>query len=92
MKLLPDRAYTDQGELVPRSENGAVYHDPEVICEQAKQLAREGVVVTRSGKRLKIKADTICVHGDNSESIEVIQKLREAINCSRTGYKHEPYR
>ena len=74
-----DRAYTDDGRLAPRSEPGAVYHDQERIVAQVTQLARKGTVTTVSGKELALNADTVCVHGDNPESVAVIKALRQAL-------------
>ncbi len=74
-----DRAYNDKGQLLPRTESGAVHHDSKVICEQAQRLAKEGIVITDSGQRLSLNADTLCVHGDNPESIAVVKKIREAL-------------
>ena len=74
-----DRAYTDQGRLLSRSEPGAVHHNAEKIIEQARRLAHEGIVITHTGQELKLEADSLCVHGDNPESIAVVRKIREAL-------------
>ena len=74
-----DRAYTDQGRLLSRTEPGAVHHDPDTIIEQAQKLAEEGVVITNTGQILNLQADTLCVHGDNPESIAVVRKIHEAL-------------
>ncbi|KJG36082.1 hypothetical protein UA32_18100 [Photobacterium angustum] len=69
-----DRAYTTEGLLVPRHETGAVHHHPDLIKAQVLQLA-QGKVKTQSGKLLTLQVDTICVHGDNPESIETIKEI-----------------
>ncbi|MRI34235.1 hypothetical protein EOPP23_14670 [Endozoicomonas sp. OPT23] len=74
-----DRAYNDKGQLLPRSQSGAVHHDSDIICKQARLIATEGVVITDTGNRLPLNADTLCVHGDNPESIAVVQRIREAL-------------
>jgi UPF0271 protein len=43
------------------------------------QLVKNGTVTTIDGKILALKADTVCVHGDNNESIATIEQLRKAI-------------
>jgi UPF0271 protein len=74
-----DRAYTAEGFLAPRSQVGSVYHDPQRIIDQVVQLVKNGTVTTIDGKILALKADTVCVHGDNNESIATIEQLRKAI-------------
>ncbi len=74
-----DRAYTSDGSLVSRTEPGAVYHDEATIQQQVTDLAK-GEVRTIDGQLLKLQADTVCVHGDNPESIAVIKRLYQALN------------
>ena len=70
-----DRRYDSNGMLVPRSEPGAV-HDRQTTLAQVKQLKRYGSVTTEDGDSLFIKADTLCIHGDNPESVAVIREIR----------------
>jgi UPF0271 protein len=74
-----DRRYQDNGQLMPRSKPGAVLHDPAAILDQVALLAKEGLVITESGNRLPLRADTLCVHGDNPESIALIEKIRKSL-------------
>ncbi|MCG7540261.1 5-oxoprolinase subunit PxpA [Pseudoalteromonas sp. OF7H-1] len=74
-----DRLYTDEGLLTPRSEPGAV-HDKSALLAQVKQLHQQGSVTTASGKSLALRADTLCVHGDNEASIALIEEIRNVIN------------
>ena len=79
-EFFADRAYTDQGLLVSRSEAGAVLHDKQQIVERVEQLLATGTVVTATGNTLEIQANTVCVHGDNDESIQVARELRTLID------------
>ncbi|ASD69486.1 5-oxoprolinase subunit PxpA [Pseudoalteromonas piscicida] len=74
-----DRLYTDEGLLTARSEAGAV-HDKSALLAQVKQLHQQGSVTTASGKSLTLRADTLCVHGDNEASIALIEEIRNVIN------------
>ncbi|MGF1680050.1 5-oxoprolinase subunit PxpA [Photobacterium minamisatsumaniensis] len=71
-----DRAYDDTGLLVARSESGAVYHDSQRIRQQVAELSA-GFITTASGTKLLLQADTVCVHGDNEQSIAVVKSLYE---------------
>ncbi|MDQ2076010.1 5-oxoprolinase subunit PxpA [Marinimicrobium sp. ABcell2] len=75
-----DRAYDEQGFLVARNLEGAVYQDPEKIMAQSLLLAKEGLIETVNGHRLQLAVDTLCVHGDNAESVQVLQRLRTALD------------
>ncbi|MDW7548870.1 5-oxoprolinase subunit PxpA [Pseudoalteromonas sp. McH1-7] len=74
-----DRLYRDDGLLTPRSEPLAV-HDKAALLAQVEQLRKYSRVTTASGKSLTLRADTLCVHGDNAASIALIQEIKSMIN------------
>lgn len=80
LEAFADRAYDPQGHLLPRSQPGAVHQDPERILRQAMKMAREGVIDTLEGQPLQIKADSLCVHGDNTASVESVREIRESLD------------
>jgi 5-oxoprolinase (ATP-hydrolysing) subunit A len=77
-----DRLYRDDGSLMPRSVKGAVIGDPAVAAAQALRFARDGEVVTASGATLKLRADTLCVHGDEPAAVSVASAVRRALEES----------
>jgi UPF0271 protein len=46
------------------------------IIEQAKSLINSGVVITDTGEKISLQADSLCVHGDNEQAINVIKELK----------------
>lgn len=74
-----DRAYDDAGLLVPRSQKGSVLHDVEAVKNRLLLLKNEGLLETISGKRIALKVDSLCVHGDNEEAVALVRTLREAL-------------
>ncbi|MGF1736212.1 5-oxoprolinase subunit PxpA [Photobacterium satsumensis] len=74
-----DRAYNSDGLLVPRTQAGSVYHDSRRIRQQVAELAK-GKVTTIDGKTLALHVDTVCVHGDNDESIAIVRQLAEDLS------------
>lgn len=78
-----DRRYDDNGQLMPRTETGAVLKDTAAILAQVQQLLSDGSVTTASGKRLQLNPDTVCVHGDNAESVQAIQQIRQMLDKTR---------
>jgi UPF0271 protein len=75
LEVFADRAYQDNGALVPRSQPGAI-HTREKMLAQVAQLKKDGSVTTVTGKRLALSADTLCVHGDNSEAVAEIGQIK----------------
>lgn len=70
-----DRRYTAQGALTPRSRKGSVL-DKKATLEQVESLINNGHVICDTGAAIAIQADTICVHGDNEEAIELVENIR----------------
>src|SRR5690606_4514107 len=60
-----DRRYRADGSLVPRDEQGAVIDDIETSLAQALAIAHGDEIGTHEGARLRLRADTLCVHGDH---------------------------
>jgi len=75
-----DRAYDDAGFLVSRRLPNAVHHNPETIIEQATRIALKQPLLSNTGKWLHLEADTLCVHGDNEESIAAVKRIRTALD------------
>jgi UPF0271 protein len=74
-----DRAYRPDGMLVSRSVPGSVYHDPGRAAEQALRMVTEGQVEAMDGTLVDLRVDTLCVHGDNPEAVELVRVLRERL-------------
>ena len=70
-----DRRYTDAGTLTPRSQAGSVLNKKQMLA-QVEQLVNEGTVTTDTNKVIALRADTLCVHGDNLEGIAAIKEIR----------------
>jgi len=80
-EFFADRAYINQGLLMPRSEDGAVLHNSEEIVSRVKHLISSNQVITANGQSIALEVDTICVHGDNVESVAVAEQLRQLIDA-----------
>ncbi|MFG2122015.1 LamB/YcsF family protein [Streptomyces sp. NPDC048710] len=74
-----DRAYTDEGRLVPRDRDGAVVTDPDAVVERSVSLARSGAVVARSGAHIQVRARSLCLHGDTPGAVELARRVRERL-------------
>ena len=74
-----DRAYTDEGTLVPRGRDGAVVTDPEAVVERSLSLARSGTVDALSGARIEVRARSLCLHGDTPGAVDLARRVRERL-------------
>lgn len=74
-----DRGYTPQGTLVSRREPGAVLHDPERVARRMLRLVTEGVVEAVDGSLARVRADSICVHGDSPGAVAMAVEVRRTL-------------
>ena len=79
-EVFADRNYSDEGFLVPRTQEGAVISDEKELMKRAKLLFEEGIIKTINHKKLKLQADSICVHGDNESALKIIKLLHTLKN------------
>ena len=77
-----DRLYDDDGNLTSRRIPGAVLHDPEVVRERVVRMVLDDEIVSRQGKRLHLKLDTLCVHGDEPSGVVVARAARDGLEAA----------
>ena len=78
-EIFADRAYADNGSLVPRSDPGAVLASTEACISHVRRMIEAGGLVTLEGKVLPSVFHSICVHGDNAHAVDTARCLREAL-------------
>ena len=74
-----DRAYEPDGTLVSRKDPGAVHKDLAVVTTQAVRLAKDGETTARNGEIVKVRADTLCIHGDTPGAAEKARAVRDVL-------------
>ncbi|MFI6340398.1 LamB/YcsF family protein [Streptomyces sp. NPDC050535] len=77
-----DRAYTEEGTLVPRTQDGAVITDPDAVLERSLGLARFGVVTSHSGARVAVRARSLCLHGDTPGAVGMARRVRAGLESA----------
>ncbi len=82
-EVFADRAYMEDGTLVPRSHEGAMLHDKESIAERVVSMVKYGGVRAINREWLELKVDTICVHGDNPMAVEIAAHIRKVLEEER---------
>ncbi|MDP9178187.1 MAG: LamB/YcsF family protein [Gemmatimonadota bacterium] len=76
-----DRAYLANGTLLPRDRAGAVLHDDRLVAQRALTIARDNYVLTVDGVRLQVKADSLCIHGDNPAALALVKATRTVLEA-----------
>ena len=62
----------------PRGEPGAVIQNTEQAVAQAMSIVRHGRVNVQEGTQIPLRGDTICIHGDGENAMELARALRTA--------------
>ncbi len=75
-----DRAYQPDGQLVSRTQDGAVLHDPVAVAERMVRFAEEGVIRAIDGTDVRVNAQSICVHGDSPGSVEMAAETKRMLH------------
>ena len=83
-EVFADRAYLDDGNLVPRSQPGAMVHGAEASLAHVMRMVEEKALISITGKRIPVNPQSICVHGDNAEAVATARALREGLE--KAGY------
>lgn len=74
-----DRTYTAEGKLMARARPNAVIHEPNRAVEQVLDIILQQKVVSNDNTLVSIKADSLCIHGDNPAAVELLQNIDEAL-------------
>ena len=85
-----DRAYLEDGSLMPRSRAGSVIHDAKTAAERVARMVTKGTVTAWGGTEIQLRPDTICLHGDTKEAAMMAAVVRRALE--RAGVRIKPLR
>jgi len=78
-EVFPDREYNADGTLVSRKVKGAVITDHTKVVERAVKMVKDGAILSIDGKPISdFRFDTMCVHGDNPETLQVVRDIVQA--------------
>ncbi|GGS03920.1 UPF0271 protein [Streptomyces aureoverticillatus] len=77
-----DRAYTDEGTLVPRGTDGAVITEADAVVERSIGLARFGAVTSHAGRRIAVRARSLCLHGDTPGAVGLARQVRARLEAA----------
>lgn len=81
-EVFADRGYNADGTLQSRRMPGSVIHDPQLAVARAVQMVCEGTVVAHTGEVVRLRVDSICVHGDNLAAPRIAAALVSALHTA----------
>lgn len=81
-EIFADRAYNDDATLVDRRYPDAIIHDPAVAAQRMVSMVKAGAIITASGHEIPTPIDTICLHGDTPEAVEIARATRAALTAA----------
>ena len=88
-EIFADRAYLPDGQLVPRSQPGAVIHDPDRAAERLLAFVDSGRMEVVGGESIELEAHSICVHGDTPGAVLMAQQI--SARLSAAGLTQRPF-
>lgn len=74
-----DRGYNPDGSLVSRKLPGAVLDDHAHVAERMLELIDRGTLEAVDGTRIRLDAESICVHGDSPGAVAMAAELRRRL-------------
>jgi UPF0271 protein len=81
-EIFADRSYNDDATLVDRSMPGAVIADPIAAGARVAEMISRSTIITHTGKEIKTKIDTVCLHGDTPNAINIAKAIKDALEKS----------
>tara|TARA_B100001769_G_scaffold14948_1_gene10154 strand:+ start:960 stop:1673 length:714 start_codon:yes stop_codon:yes gene_type:complete len=76
-EVFGDRNYNNDLSLVSRDQKDAIINDPDDVIEHLKTIIDTNTIKTINGNFKKIKFDTICIHSDTNNSIEILKTINK---------------
>ena len=70
-----DRTYNEDGTLRSRLLKGAVLTDLKQVGLQVLSIVKEQVVPVFGGEFIPLSVQTLCLHGDHLQAVELIQSV-----------------
>lgn len=78
-EVFGDRTYSPDGTLSPRNKPGAMIEDVNVSIKQVLQMVQQGTITAVDGSTIHVRADTLCIHGDQPGAAAFAQAIRDAL-------------
>ncbi|HEX3866133.1 MAG TPA: 5-oxoprolinase subunit PxpA, partial [Gemmatimonadaceae bacterium] len=77
-----DRNYMSDGSLVSRHRPDAFVHDANEAVDRALRMVQDGLIRSVEGTDVRVRTDTICIHGDGAHAAEFARRLRSGFESA----------
>ena len=81
LETFPERAYLRDGRLAPRSLPGSSIHNPQEAARRAVMMVKEGRIGAIDGGFFEFETNTLCIHGDNPNAVQIARAVRNALEA-----------
>lgn len=78
-EFFADLDYDDNGGLIITREHDAV--DPAHAADRAVRAVRDGQVISTGGKTLSVRAETVCIHSDTPNAVDIAKAVKAALSA-----------
>ena len=78
-EVFADRTYQTDGSLTPRTAHDALIHDRERASVQVLDMIKYGRVRSVDAIMIQIVAETVCIHGDGENAVDVARSIADAL-------------
>ena len=75
-EIFADRNYEDDGNLVSRKKSNALITDPEQAKRHILNMVKNQALNCLSGKQIPCEINSICIHGDNENSLSIAKSIK----------------
>lgn len=84
-EVFADRTYRDDGSLTPRTEGNAMIETTELAIQQVLHMIQHETVISITGKRVPIIAESICIHGDGAHAVDFANNIYHTLQQNKIG-------
>lgn len=74
-EVFADRTYQANGQLTPRYLDHAIIKDPNDSAKQVLAMLLDQEIKSNDGTMIAVHAETICIHGDHPNALEIAKHL-----------------
>ena len=76
-EIVADMEYDDNGDVI--IERLPPWKDPQYVADRGVEMAT-GILTSVGGKKFAIEADTLCIHGDRPNAVDIAIALRQSLS------------
>ena len=75
LEIFADRTYEDDGTLTSRSKKNSLITNPKEVANHLRNMFEKKAIITRTGKVLPTLFDSVCLHSDTPNSVQISNEI-----------------